>query len=150
MRSVILAVCLLTFSACASLPDQKAFCGIFSHASIDADLELWLNADGTYAEYFLNGAEMRQMPNGDFGFPMEKRSNGRWELSGHEIVLSPDRGAKRRLHALEKDGVLVLRERSTTYRKMREESPNQPLRMPVSGTPAAGAPVAPPPGIAGR
>ncbi len=29
--------------------------------------------------------------------------------------------------------------------------PNQPpLRMPVSGTPAAGAPVAPPPGIAGR
>ena len=30
-------------------------------------------------------------------------------------------------------------------------SPNQPpLRMPVSGTPAANAPVAPPPGIAGR
>jgi hypothetical protein len=33
----------------------------------------------------------------------------------------------------------------------RENSPNQPpLRMPVSGTPAANAPVAPPPGIAGR
>jgi hypothetical protein len=33
----------------------------------------------------------------------------------------------------------------------KEVSPNKPpLRMPVSGTPAAGAPVAPPPGIAGR
>jgi hypothetical protein len=31
-----------------------------------------------------------------------------------------------------------------------ENSPNQPPRMPVSGTPAAGAPVAPPPGPAGR
>ena len=32
-----------------------------------------------------------------------------------------------------------------------EKAPNQPpLRMPVSGTPAADAPVAPPPGIAGR
>jgi hypothetical protein len=34
---------------------------------------------------------------------------------------------------------------------MSEKVPNQPpLRMPVSGTPAAAAPVAPPPGIAGR
>jgi hypothetical protein len=32
-----------------------------------------------------------------------------------------------------------------------EKKANQPpLRMPVSGTPAAGAPVAPPPGTAGR
>jgi hypothetical protein len=35
--------------------------------------------------------------------------------------------------------------------ELRRNSPNQPpLRMPVSGTPAAGAPVAPPPGIVGR
>jgi hypothetical protein len=31
-----------------------------------------------------------------------------------------------------------------------EEANQPPLRMPVSGTPAADAPVAPPPGIAGR
>jgi hypothetical protein len=37
------------------------------------------------------------------------------------------------------------------YSAVEEKSPNQPpLRMPVSGTPAADAPVAPPPGIAGR
>jgi len=36
-------------------------------------------------------------------------------------------------------------------RHYKKKEPNQPpLRMPVSGTPAAGAPVAPPPGIAGR
>ncbi len=36
------------------------------------------------------------------------------------------------------------------HEKMKD-TPNQPpLRMPVSGTPAADAPVAPPPGIAGR
>jgi hypothetical protein len=35
--------------------------------------------------------------------------------------------------------------------KTGEKLPNQPpLRMPVGGTPAADAPVAPPPGIAGR
>jgi len=37
-----------------------------------------------------------------------------------------------------------------TRYNLSEETANQPPRMPVSGTPAAGAPVAPPPGIAGR
>jgi len=37
------------------------------------------------------------------------------------------------------------------WKEITSISPNQPpLRMPVSGTPAADAPVAPPPGIAGR
>jgi hypothetical protein len=45
-------------------------------------------------------------------------------------------------------GGLVERTQSTGQQ---ETEPNQPpLRMPVSGTPAADAPVAPPPGIAGR
>ena len=40
---------------------------------------------------------------------------------------------------------------SETPPKSEMKEPNQPpLRMPVSGTPAADAPVAPPPGIAGR
>jgi hypothetical protein len=40
---------------------------------------------------------------------------------------------------------------ATVLRLLQKKPPNQPpLRMPVSGTPAADAPVAPPPGIAGR
>jgi hypothetical protein len=43
------------------------------------------------------------------------------------------------------------RSRLGALQAMELKEPNQPpLRMPVSGTPAAEAPVAPPPGIAGR
>jgi hypothetical protein len=64
-----------------------------------------------------------------------------------------------RFHA--RDEVYALRQdliarygRNDAQARLRIEmknSPNKPpLRMPVSGTPAADAPVAPPPGIAGR
>jgi hypothetical protein len=45
----------------------------------------------------------------------------------------------------------VHRQRGDVTEREMKSAPNQPpLRMPISGTPAADAPVAPPPGIAGR
>ena len=53
-------------------------------------------------------------------------------------------------HDLARLKALTSQARSLIESDQMRRAPNQPLRMPVSGTPAANAPVAPPPGIAGR
>ena len=77
--------------------------------------------------------------------------SGTWSCAAGVLALHSDKPEHREREFIveKKDDAIVISQRGDPQN--RYYRPNQPpLRMPVSGTPAAGAAVAPPPGIAGR
>jgi hypothetical protein len=94
----------------------------------------------------------------------EKDANARWVVFQAAVVFegrfeaaenltskeNTDTEPNRLLNAYRSCSWKLDLSRVVSYSRAEKEANQPPLRMPVSGTPAADAPVAPPPGIAGR
>ena len=110
------------------------------------DYDLSLSADGTYwLDGVINKPDKNEVRPGF-------EDAGRWSSDGTIVWLKSNYEKKTiKLSVLKRDGAIFLSDGEPFGCSVQKDLPNQPpLRMPVSGTPAADAPVAPPPGIAGR